>query len=298
MKYLVLLCDGMADTPSEMLAGATPMERAKKENMEALAASGTVGMVRTVPRGMKPGSDVANLSVMGYSPERFYTGRSPLEAANMGIRLSPRQYAVRCNLVTLGEGGSFAGRTMEDYCAGDISSEEAAELIRFLAPQLPEGMRLYPGVSYRHCLTWENPEEDIGELTPPHDIPGRKIGGYLPGGKAQALRGVMEWSAGVLPDHPVNRARMAAGKRPANAVWLWGQGRQAALPSFSEQWGLKGAVISAVDLIKGIGRLSGMEVIDVPGATGYIDTNFSGKAEAAIRAQGVEMAAALTAWMD
>ena len=291
MKYLVLLCDGMADTPSEMLAGATPMERAKKENMEALAASGTVGMVRTVPRGMKPGSDVANLSVMGYDPERYYTGRSPLEAANMGIRLSPSQYAVRCNLVTLGEGESFAGRAMEDYCAGDISSEEAAELIRFLAPQLPEGMRLYPGVSYRHCLTWENPEADIGELTPPHDIPGRKIGGYLPGGKAQALRGVMEWSAGVLPDHPVNRARIAAGKRPANAVWLWGQGRQAALPSFSEQWGLKGAVISAVDLIKGIGRLSGMEVIDVPGATGYIDTNFSGKAEAAIRAfrEGVDL---------
>ena len=189
MKYLVLLCDGMADTPSEMLAGATPMERAKKENMEALAASGTVGMVRTVPRGMKPGSDVANLSVMGYGPERFYTGRSPLEAANMGIRLSPRQYAVRCNLVTLGEGGSFAVRTMEDYCAGDISSEEAAELIRFLAPQLPEGMRLYPGVSYRHCLTWENPEENIGELTPPHDIPGRKIGGYLPDGKGTGAAG-------------------------------------------------------------------------------------------------------------
>ena len=178
---------------------------------------------------------------MGYDPERYYTGRSPLEAANMGIRLSPSQYAIRCNLVTLGEGESFAGRAMEDYCAGDISSEEAAELIRFLAPQLPEGMRLYPGVSYRHCLTWENPEEDIGELTPPHDIPGRKIGG-LPAGREGAGTAGGNGMVGRCPAGPPRSTAPGwpTRKRPANAVWLWGQGRQAALPSFSEQWGVKG----------------------------------------------------------
>ncbi len=284
MKYLVLLCDGMADTPSPMLGNKTPMELARKENMDALAETATVGLVRTVPEGMKPGSDVANLSVMGYDPARYYTGRSPLEAASMGIKLSADQYAIRCNLVTLSEDEPFTEKKMVDYCAGDISSEEAAELIRFLDRQLPEGFRLYPGVSYRHCLVWDNPQQDLGELTPPHDIPGRKIGEYLPGEKAAALREWMEKSSALLADHPVNRTRVAAGKHPANAVWFWGQGRQATLPSFTEMTGLRGAVISAVDLIKGIGTLAGMEVVDVPGATGYIDTNFSGKAEAAIRA--------------
>ena len=284
MKYLVLLCDGMADRPTETLRGHTPMELAHKPHMDALAASAAVGMVKTVPDGMKPGSDVANLSVMGYDPAACYTGRSPLEAANMGLTLSPGQYAIRCNLVTLGGSGPYPARTMEDYCAGDIGSGEAAELVRFLDQHLPAGMRLYPGVSYRHCLVWDNPEEDLGDLTPPHDIPGQVIGPYLPAGKAAPLRQVMEQAAELLAGHPVNLARVSAGKRPANGVWFWGQGRQAALPSFAGKWGLKGAVISAVDLIKGIGRLAGMQVIDVPGATGYIDTNFSGKAEAAVRA--------------
>lgn len=285
MKYLVLLCDGMADTPVPELGGKTPMEAAKKPNMDALAKDAKVGTAKTVPDGMKPGSDVANLSALGYHPADCYTGRSPLEAASIGIDLAPDEYAIRCNFVTLSDEETYADKSMVDYCAGDISTAEAAELIRDLAKRLPEGVKLYPGVSYRHCLVWKNPAEDIGELTPPHDISGRKITAHLPDPeKAGVLLRLMEDSYGFLKDHPVNQKRVAEGKRPANSVWFWGQGRKAALKPFKELYGLNATVISAVDLIKGIGTLAKMEVLDVPGATGYIDTNFDGKAAAAIDA--------------
>ncbi|MCI6024254.1 MAG: cofactor-independent phosphoglycerate mutase [Oscillospiraceae bacterium] len=285
MKYLVLLCDGMADTPVPELGGKTPMEAAHKENMDALVREAVVGRAKTVPDGMKPGSDVANLSALGYNPADCYTGRSPLEAASIGIDLAPDEYAIRCNLVTLSNEENYADKTMVDYCAGDISTEEATEIVNWLAERMPEGVRLYPGVSYRHCLVWKNPAEDIGELTPPHDISEQKITTHLPDPeKAGLLLRLMEESNRILMEHPINKARVAAGKHPANSIWLWGQGRKAALQNFTEKTGLRGAVISAVDLIKGIGILSGMEVIDVPGATGYIDTNFEGKAEAAIQA--------------
>lgn len=285
MKYLVLLCDGMADTPVPQLGGKTPMEAAHKPHMDDLAQKSTVGMAKTVPDGMKPGSDVANLSALGYNPADCYTGRSPLEAASIGIDLSPTQYAIRCNLVTLSDEERYEDKTMVDYCSDDISTQEAEQLIRWLDEKMPEGVKLYTGVSYRHCFAWENAAEDIGELTPPHDISGRKIAEYLPDPeKAGLLLDIMKMSNRLLAEHPVNQARVAAGKRPANSMWLWGQGRKAALQDFTEKTGLKGSVISAVDLIKGIGVLSNMQVIEVKGATGYIDTNFNGKAAAAIRA--------------
>ena len=285
MKYLVLLCDGMADTPVPELNGKTPMEAANKPNMDALAKKSFVGLAKTVPDGMKPGSDVANLSAMGYNPASCYTGRSPLEAASIGIDLKPDDYAIRCNLVTLSDEENYADKTMVDYCSDDISTEEADELVRFLQQHLPEGISLYTGVSYRHCLVWDNACPDIGELAPPHDISGRKVTQYLPDpDKAGVLLDLMKKSYDLLKDHPVNKARVARGKRPANSMWLWGQGRKAQLDAFEAKNGVKGAVISAVDLIKGIGILAKMDVIEVEGATGYIDTNFDGKAAACIKA--------------
>ncbi|MBC8559115.1 cofactor-independent phosphoglycerate mutase [Fumia xinanensis] len=285
MKYLVLLCDGMADTPVPELDGKTPMEAAHKPNMDALARESFVGLAKTVPDGMKPGSDVANLSAMGYNPADCYTGRSPLEAASIGIDLKPNDYAIRCNLVTLSDAENYADKTMVDYCADDISTEEADELVCFLQQHLPEGISLHTGVSYRHCLVWDNMSPNIGELTPPHDISGRKVTEYLPDpDKAGVLLDLMKKSYDLLKDHPVNIARVARGKRPANSMWLWGQGRKAQLEAFEEKNGVKGAVISAVDLIKGIGILAHMDVIEVEGSTGYIDTNFDGKAAACIGA--------------
>lgn len=285
MKYLVLLCDGMADTPVPELNGKTPMEAACKPNMDALAKAALVGMAKTVPDGMKPGSDVANLSALGYHPAECYTGRSPLEAASIGVDLAPDEYAIRCNLVTLSDEPDYRDKTMVDYCGGDISTAEAAQLVEYLCQYLPEEIQLYAGVSYRHCLVWKNPAEDLGELTPPHDISGRKVREYLPDpDKAGLLLQLMEKSYELLKDHPINRKRMAEGKHPANSMWLWGQGRKAALQPFAELYGVKASVISAVDLIKGIGVLAKMDVVEVPGATGYIDTNFEGKATAAIRA--------------
>ena len=285
MKYLVLLCDGMADTPVPELDGKTPMEAACKPNMDALARNARVGMAKTVPDGMKPGSDVANLSALGYHPAECYTGRSPLEAASIGVDLAPDEYAIRCNFVTLSDDPDNPDNTMVDYCADEISTAEAAQLVEYLCRYLPEGVRLYAGVSYRHCLVWKNPAEDLGELTPPHDISGRKVGAYLPDpDKAGLLQQLMEKSYELLKDHPINRKRMAEGKHPANSMWLWGQGRKAALQPFEALYGVKASVISAVDLIKGIGILAKMNVVEVPGATGYIDTNFEGKAAAAIEA--------------
>lgn len=285
MKYLVMLCDGMADTPVESLGGKTPMEAAKKPNMDALAASALVGTAKTVPDGMKPGSDVANLSALGYKPASCYTGRSPLEAASIGVDLQPEQYAIRCNFVTLSEEEPYAAKRMVDYCGGDISTAEAAELVEALNAHLPQGMKLYTGVSYRHCLVWDNPAPDLGSLTPPHDISGKVVGEYLPDSpEAAPLLALMEQSFEILRNHPVNLKRVAEGKRPANSAWFWGQGRRAALERFADKFGKKAAVISAVDLIKGIGVLAGMDVVEVEGATGYIDTNFDGKAAAAIDA--------------
>lgn len=284
MKYVVVLYDGMADYPVPALGGKTPMMVANKPNFDRMAKHGTVGLVRTVAPGLTPGSDVANLSVMGYDPCLYYTGRSPLEAVSMGIDLSDTDVALRCNLVTLSDEEDYSEKTMVDYCAGDISSEEAAEIIKTVEEKLGNDIfAFYSGVSYRHCLVWHGGKTEIGKLTPPHDISGRKIGGYLnKNPDAAGLLELMEKSCEILKDHPVNLKRISEGKRPANAIWLWGQGSRPSLPSFEKLYGVKGSVISAVDLLKGIGICAGMNTPDVEGATGYIDTNFEGKAQKAV----------------
>ena len=284
MKYVVVLYDGMADYPVPALGGKTPMMVANKPNFDRMAKHGTVGLVRTVAPGLTPGSDVANLSVMGYDPCLYYTGRSPLEAVSMGIDLSDTDVALRCNLVTLSDEEDYSEKTMVDYCAGDISSEEAAEIIKTVEEKLGNDIfAFYSGVSYRHCLVWHGGKTEIGKLTPPHDISGRKIGGYLnKNPDAAGLLELMEKSCEILKDHPVNLKRISEGKRPANAIWLWGQGSRPSLPLFEKLYGVKGSVISAVDLLKGIGICAGMNTPDVEGATGYIDTNFEGKAQKAV----------------
>lgn len=283
MKYIVLLCDGMADYPLPELSNQTPLEAAKNPAMESLAKTAEIGLAKTVPDGMKPGSDVANLSVMGYDPAKYYTGRSPLEAANMGIALDDCDVAIRCNLVTLSDEENFEDKTMVDYCAGDISSKEAAEIIKSVNEALSnEKYSFYPGVSYRHCLVWKSGSVDIGTLTPPHDISGRVIGPYLDRDEgAKELIEMMKKSGEVLKNHPVNLKRISEGKRPATHIWLWGQGKKAALDDFYVKNGLKGSVVSAVDLVQGIGTCANMHVCKVEGATGYIDTNFEGKMQAA-----------------
>ena len=283
MKYIVLLCDGMADYPLPELSNQTPLEAAKNPAMESLAKTAEIGLAKTVPDGMKPGSDVANLSVMGYDPAKYYTGRSPLEAANMGIALDDCDVAIRCNLVTLSDEENFEDKTMVDYCAGDISSKEAAEIIKSVNEALSnEKYSFYPGVSYRHCLVWKSGSVDIGTLTPPHDISGRVIGPYLDRDEgAKELIEMMKKSGEVLKNHPVNLKRISEGKHPATHIWLWGQGKKAVLDDFYVKNGLKGSVVSAVDLVQGIGTCANMHVCKVEGATGYIDTNFEGKMQAA-----------------
>ncbi len=283
MKYLVLLCDGMSDYAAEELGGKTPMEAADKPAMNRLAARSEVGLLNTVAEGLKPGSDVANLSVMGYDPFQYYSGRSPLEAASIGIDLSNDDVATRCNLVTLSDEPGFAQKTMVDYCADDISTAEADILIKYLQEQLgDEVFSFYTGVSYRHCLVWKNGPDEMGTLTPPHDITLQKITNYLP--QNEQFLALTKKSYELLKSHPVNLKRVENGHRPANSIWLWGSGKKKPLMDFQQKYGVKGSVISAVDLIKGIGRLANMEVIDVEGATGYIDTNFEGKAQACIDA--------------
>ncbi|MCE5189099.1 MAG: cofactor-independent phosphoglycerate mutase [Eubacteriales bacterium] len=285
MKYVVILGDGMADWPLDELGGKTPLDVAKHPYMDKLAQNGRFGLVQTVPEGMKPGSDTANLSVFGYDPRRYYSGRSPLEAASLGIALAETDVTYRCNLVTLSQESELEQSTMLDYSAGEISTEEAHELILFLDRMLSnEKARLYPGFSYRHCLVL-NEAETGATLTPPHDFTGKPVMGRLPDGQnAMLLREWMEKAYTRLKEHPVNRARVAAGKSPANAIWFWGEGRKPALTPFYEKTGLRGAVISAVDLIQGIGRCAEMEVVKVEGTTGTYETNFAGKARAAIRA--------------
>jgi 2,3-bisphosphoglycerate-independent phosphoglycerate mutase len=289
MKYVVLLCDGMADEPVAELSGKTPMEAAAKPTMDTLCAVSEVGLVKTVADGLKPGSDVANLSVLGYDPKVCYTGRSPLEAGSIGIDMSDTDISFRCNLVTLSsDEANYADKTMVDYCAGDISSEEADILIEAAAKMFDnETRKLYAGVSYRHCLIKHNGSLDLGKLTPPHDISGRVIADYLPDKNNQnsaELLEMMEKSYDMLSKHPVNLKRVSEGKNPANSLWFWGEGKRASLEPFEGKFGLRGAMISAVDLLRGIGKFAGMDVIKVPGVTAYLDTNFEGKADAAIEA--------------
>lgn len=285
MKYVVVLCDGMADYPVPALGGKTPMMVAKKPHIDALAAKAEVGLVRTVATGLKPGSDVANMSVLGFDPHRFYTGRSPLEAASIGIDMKDSDVSLRTNLVTLSDKGEpFADKVIEDYCADDISTEEAHQLIEAVQAAFGGGeYDFYTGVSYRHCLIWHGGTTELGNMTPPHDITGKVIGPHLSTAEtARPLLEMMEKSFDLLKDHPVNKARVAAGRRPANCIWLWGEGKRPALQPFEALYGIKGGMVSAVDLLKGIANCAGMEVAEVPGATGYIDTDFEGKAKAAL----------------
>lgn len=286
MKYMVLLCDGMADTPNAALDGKTPMQCASKPNIDALASRATVGMCRTVAAGLKPGSDVANLSVLGYDPLVSYTGRSPLEAASIGIDLKDTDVTLRCNLVTLSDEPRYEDRHMVDYCAGDISTAEAADIIKTVEEKLGNDIyRFYHGVSYRHCLVVSNGTTDLGEMTPPHDISGRVIGEYLSKSEnAKPLLELMKRSCEILKDHPVNIARRAKGLNEANAIWLWGEGTKPVVENFEKKNGISGCIVSAVDLLKGIAKCAGMQAPAVEGATGYIDTNFEGKANAGIEA--------------
>lgn len=281
MKYIVMLCDGMADYPLKELDGKTPMAAAFKPNMERLAKKATAGIVKTVPESLNPGSDVANLSAMGYDPVSCYTGRSPLEAMSIGIDMAPDDIAFRCNLVTLSDDEPFEKKVMADYSAQEITTAEAAEIIKAVNEAFEnDKIKFYSGVSYRHCMIWHKGPNGLG-LTPPHDISDRVIGDYLP--KNDTLLGMMKKSYDVLKNHPVNIERKKRGLNPANAIWLWGEGTRPAIPNFKEMFGLKGSVISAVDLIKGIGITAGLDVINVEGATGNITTNFANKGKAALK---------------
>ncbi len=285
MKYVVILGDGMADYPIDKLGGKTPLDMACKPNIDALCKAGELGLVKTVPDTLKPGSDVANLAVMGYDPLVCYTGRSPLEALNMGIVMADDDVAVRCNLVTLSGEGEYEDKTMLDYSAGEIGTAEARELIEYIQSQLGSESRFFKaGVSYRHCMILHRAAVGT-QYTPPHDISDKPIKGHLPTGLyGDEMLALMRKSYELLSKHPINKRREAMGKRPANSIWLWGEGTRPALEPFESRWGLKGGVISAVDLVQGIGRGAGMRVIEVEGATGTYETNFAGKAKAAIDA--------------
>lgn len=281
MKYLVMLCDGMADEPLEELEGRTPLETAVTPNLDRLAPISEIGMVRTVPKGMAPGSDTANLSVIGYDPKRYYTGRSPLEALSIGVDMEPDDVSFRCNIVTLSEEEDvYEDRKILDHSSDEISTEEAAVLVEALKSGLrKDGYEFYVGTSYRHLLIWKH--GNVVELTPPHDILTRKIGDYLP--SDPVLREMMEKSYEILNHHPINEARRAKGLKPANSAWFWGAGTRPALKSFEEVYQKKGAMISAVDLLKGIAVGAGMHNIKVEGANGGLHTNYSGKADAAVK---------------
>jgi len=283
MKIITLLGDGMSDEPCAELNGKTPLQAAQTPNMDRMALAGLVGLAKTVPDGLPPGSDVANLSVFGYDPRSCYTGRSPLEAISMGVELGPHDVAFRMNLVTL---TPHNGKIyMEDFSAGHIGSEESHQLIATLQAELgDERFEFHPGVGYRHLLVWRNGKDGM-TATPPHDISGKKVREYLPVGEgADELINLMNSSQMVLHNHPINKQRKERDDLPATSIWLWGHGKSPVLQPYKEKFGLSGAVISAVDLLKGIGLCAGLEVINVPGATGYIDTNYKGKAEAALEA--------------
>jgi 2,3-bisphosphoglycerate-independent phosphoglycerate mutase len=287
MKYAIVIPDGCADEPQESLGGLTPLQAARLPNMDRVARLGVVGRSDNVPRPLTPASDVATLSLFGYDPLRYYTGRSPLEAAAMGITLGPADWAVRCNLVTVEDG------RMRDFTAGHISSEEARELIVALAGlfrAVSPSLELHPGVQYRHALICRDSRQLFSAETktqPPHDVPDQPVADHLPRGPgAELLTHLMEASRPVLEDHAVNRERRAAGKRPATQVWLWGQGQAPSLRPFAEVYGKKGAILSAVDLVRGVGVLLGWSRIDVPGATGYLDTDYAAKGKYGVAALG------------
>ncbi|MXW22169.1 MAG: cofactor-independent phosphoglycerate mutase [Candidatus Dadabacteria bacterium] len=282
MKYLILQGDGMPDHKLPELDGRTPLEAADTPNLDEIAKRAEIfGIAKTIPDPLPPGSDVGNLAVLGYDPTKYYTGRSPLEAASIGISLGETDVAVRCNLVTLAERD---GRTvMEDYSAGHITDDDAAGIIEDLKKEFDgEEFSLSQGVSYRHLLLWRGGNSGI-RTTPPHDISGKEIAPWLPSGDgAEKLLSLMEKSRRILKDHPVNAKRRAEGKNTADSVWLWGEGTRPDMPPLQELYGITGSVVSAVDLVKGIGIFASMEVIEVPGATGYLDTNYAGKVSGAI----------------
>ncbi len=279
MKYAVLIGDGMADYPLGELDGRTPLEVAITPNMDGVARLGQLGLARMIPPGFAPGSDVAILSILGYDPALYYAGRAPMEAARLGIELGEGLVAFRCNLITV-EGGRIA-----DYSGGHIGDSEAAELVGFLDQHLGgEDARFYAGVSYRHICVMKGSNLTRVSCVPPHDVIGQPVRANLPRGEgAEQVVGLMERSYRLLCDHDVNRCRIERGERPANMIWLWGQGQAASLPPFEQRFGVGGGVISAVDLVKGIAGLSGLHAIDVPGGTGYYDTDYEAKAEHAIR---------------
>ena len=282
MKYIILIGDGMADDPVEELGGKTPLEVADLRNLNRIAQMGKLGVVRTIPKGFAPGSDIANLSILGYDPREYYTGRAPLEAASIGVQLKQEDLAFRCNLVTLTvkDGDTY----MDDFSAGHISTKEAVEIINEIDDRLGnEDIRFFPGVSYRHIMVLKEGNESL-KTTPPHDITNQVVSSYLPegNGRDQIIQ-VMDASKAILDHHYINEMRIKDSRKPANSIWLWGQGRAPNMPTLMERYGITGSVISAVDLIKGIGIYAGLEVIEVPGATGYLDTNYHGKAEYALR---------------
>jgi 2,3-bisphosphoglycerate-independent phosphoglycerate mutase len=281
-KFVILVGDGMGDYPLDRLGGLTPLEAARTPNMDRLAGIGSLGIVQTIPTGMEPGSDVANMSLLGYDPLVYHTGRGPLEAASIGVRLAPDEIAFRCNLVTFGADGA-GNATMVDYSAGHISTAEANELIAALQSAVSgASLRLYAGVSFRHLLVWKGGREKIA-TTPPHDILGRPVEQYDTLSAEPDLRAFTQSASRVLKGHPVNIRREKEGKSPANAVWLWGQGKAPSMPGL-DRFGLSGAMVSAVDLLKGIGVYAGLDPVNVQGATGYLDTNYGGKVAAALSA--------------
>lgn len=283
MKYIVILGDGMADYPVDYFDGKTILEVADKPVIDYMCEHGELGMVKTVQPGMKPGSDVANLSVMGFDTKKCYSGRSPLEAASIGVDMKDDDVTFRTNLVTLSDEENYADKTMVDYSSGEITTEESTKLIEALAKELnTDEIKFYPGISYRHICVWNKGSMNV-ELTPPHDISDRKIKDYLPKGDgAERFIEMMEKSEKILKEHPINKARIAAGKNPATSIWPWGEGTKPQLENFEQKYGLKASVISAVDLIKGIAKCAGMNSIDVEGATGNCETNWDGKAQAAL----------------
>ncbi|MGA2316780.1 MAG: cofactor-independent phosphoglycerate mutase [Thermodesulfobacteriota bacterium] len=282
MKYVIIVGDGMADYPVKSLGGRTPLMVARTPHMDWMAKQGEIGLVRTIPDGFNPGSEIANLSIFGYNPIRYYTGRGPLEAASLGVKLAADDIAFRCNLVTL----KFQGNkiVMEDFSAGHITNEEAKKVIIDLNKEMATNeIRFYAGVSYRHLMVLRNGAAKFSnleklEITPPHDLIGKEISAFLPQMREPVLT-LMKESQRLLKNHPVNQAREAKGLPPANSIWLWGQGPSPKMITLKERFGMDGYVISAVHLIKGIGILAGLEVLEVPGITGYFDTNYDGKAQ-------------------
>lgn len=282
MKFVIVLGDGMADRPIEELGNRTPLEYARTPQMDALAAAGEIGMVHTIPEGMSPGSDTANLSVLGYDPKIYYSGRSPLEALSIGVDMKPTDVSLRCNIVTLSEEEeNYEDKKILDHSSGEISTEEAAILIEAVKKELETDVyKLYVGTSYRHLLIWD--QGQVMDLTPPHDVLGQAVGQYLP--KDAALKEMMKKSYEILVNHPINIERKKKGLNPANSCWFWGAGTRPSLSSFQEKTGLEGAMISAVDLLKGIAVGASMRNISVEGANGGLNTNYEGKAQAAVDA--------------